>query len=516
MTTSSNIVATKYNLLFGYANILILIIKNIIVIPFYLHFFSLNIVGLWLATSNILTIFSSIDLGLNIILTQRLTVEKTNGDSNNFMKIFISARYIFLIISVVFFFICLLYSFNLKIFFKIPDEFLQQLFYSLILTSIGLAFNIIIQTYTSLCQALKTTFETGISFLIANIFEIILLFVFLYKTRSLISIGISIFLASFLNLILHFIIYKRLSKKFELKIINHDKLISIKLLKASLPLFFSRITRTIVNNSQATILSIFVNNQSAAIFEISAKLYKTALMFLAPIGSSIFSTVASSFAYASKSQKKENMFIFKQKVKKVIILFLSIACILFSYIAIINYNFIVIWAGKSSFGGSLLTILCLFSFFFQTLSRFLTFILNSINVISIISKFEIIEMTLRIILLAIFVKYFGIYGIPISEILSTGIILLPRLFVEFKKPLSIDNISILSNAKEEFGFIIILICSVLFSLFYSKYFDSYYSFISISIIYFIITLVIIIKYSRVSKKIILNLISTKSILKSFY
>jgi hypothetical protein len=103
MTTSSNIVATKYNLLFGYANILILIIKNIIVIPFYLHFFSLNIVGLWLATSNILTIFSSIDLGLNIILTQRLTVEKTNGDSNNFMKIFVSARYIFLIISVVFF-----------------------------------------------------------------------------------------------------------------------------------------------------------------------------------------------------------------------------------------------------------------------------------------------------------------------------------------------------------------------------------------------------------------------------
>ena len=153
-----------------------------------------------------------------------------------------------------------------------------------------------------------------------------------------------------------------MSKKFELKIINHDKLISINLLKASLPLFFSRITRTIVNNSQATILSIFVNNQSAAIFEISAKLYKTALMFLAPIGSSIFSTVASSFAYASKSQKKENMFIFKQKVKKVIILFLSIACILFSYIAIINYNFIVIWAGKSSFGGSLLTILCLFSF----------------------------------------------------------------------------------------------------------------------------------------------------------
>lgn len=178
MSTNSNINATKYNLLFGYGNILILIVKNIIVIPFYLHFFSLDTVGLWLATSNILTIFSSIDLGLNIIVTQRLTVEKTNGNFHDFLKIFVSAKYIFILIAFLFLCISISYSYNINVFFKIPKEFESQFFYSLVFTSIGLAFNIVIQVFTSLCQSLKTTFETGLSFLIVNIVEIVLLFFF--------------------------------------------------------------------------------------------------------------------------------------------------------------------------------------------------------------------------------------------------------------------------------------------------------------------------------------------------
>lgn len=515
MYQNTSIVATKYNLVFGYANILILIIKNIIVIPFYLHFFSLNTVGLWLASSNILTILSSIDLGLNIIVTQRLTVERANGNFQKFCVIFVSARFIFILISILFLFISLVYAYNVDFFFEIPEELKSQFFYSLVYTSIGLAFNIIIQVFASLCQSLKTTFETGLSFLIVNLLEILLLFVLLYNTESIASIGCSIVVASSINLIFHCFIYNHLSRKFNFIDVNLDKIIVNNLLKSSLPLFFSRITRAIVNNSQATILSIFINNQSAAIFEISVKLYKTVLMFLAPIGSSIFSSTASSYAIVNQSQIQEDFFIFKLKIKKVLVVFLGLACVLFTYISIINYNFIAIWVGGKSYGGNLLTILCLFSFFFQSLSRFLTFILNSFDIIRIISKYEIIEMIFRIILLSGFVSLYGIYGIPLSEIFSTGLILLPKLYYELKSTLKITQNPILIFIKEEFGFIVIGMTSIIISVIFSNKFDSFYSLFLVSLIYLLFTIFAVTYFTHTSKNLILNFIRSRSIKVAF-
>lgn len=310
-------------------------------------------------------------------------------------------------------------------------------------------------------------------------------------------------------------IYYNLSRRFNFVSVDLDNLIIFDLLKSSLPLFFSRITRAIVNNSQATILSIFINNQSAAIFEISVKLYKTALMFLAPIGSSIFSSTASSFAYVNQSKSEDDFSAFKIKIKKVIILFLGLAFVLFSYISIINCNFITIWASRNSYGGIILTILCLFSFFFQSFSRFLTFILNSFDIISVISRYEIYEMIFRILLLISFVSLFGIYGIPLSEIVSTGLILLPKLFYELKGPLKIEQSAVINFVKEEFGFILIGVVSLFISIMFSDNFDSFYSLFIVSLIYILFILFAIFYYTHTTKILIMNFIKYRSVKVAF-
>jgi hypothetical protein len=85
---SNSIKATTNNLVFSYLNILLLIVKNIAIIPFYLKFFDLGIIGLWIAASNVLTILSSIDLGLNIIFTQKLAITSIEHKKDMFIKIF--------------------------------------------------------------------------------------------------------------------------------------------------------------------------------------------------------------------------------------------------------------------------------------------------------------------------------------------------------------------------------------------------------------------------------------------
>lgn len=511
MIKSPNISATKYNLLFGYSNIIILIFKNIIIIPVYLNFFSLSTIGLWIASSNVLTILSSIDLGLNIVLTQKLSIINLNKKGNDFNILFSSGMLIFFIISVIFLIISFLYINFIDVIFTIPLAYKGNLSYSLLFTAIALSVNIIIQAFTSMFQALKFTFGTGLSSLLSNILEVVVLFLLLFYTKSLVSIGLSILIGSAFNLFLHFYLYKRLTLKINLQILSFD-LKTIKLLfLSSVPLFFSRVTRALMNNSQATILSIFVSNQSAAIFEITVKLFKTANLFLAPIGSSIFSSIASSFSKVKNNLEYLDEFRFK--IKRIILSFFLLSIIIFSYIIIINYNFISIWSGSNSYGGIFLTIACFFSFFFQTIARFLTFILNSIGVISQISNYEVLEMFLRAILLIVLVKYFGVYGIPISEILSTGLILLPKIISEINLNFKFNGI-IHKHLKNEFSFFLIPVFSILFSIFFSSRFTSFPSLVLTSFIFIFFSIIFLLIFSKIFRNISDIFIQSKSITKA--
>lgn len=508
---STNVKATVNNLFFGYSNIILLIIKNIVIIPFYLKFFTLSTIGLWLAASNVLTILSSIDLGLNIVLTQKLATVKLSMKDNTFMKIFSSGMLIFTIISVVFFILSFVYINFISKIFTIQLGFEHDLTISLLFTAVGLSLNILIQAFTSMFQALKVTFGTGLSNLLSNFLEVIALFFLLFNTKSIISIGLSIFIASIFNFILHFILYKKLCISLRLPRASFDYAIVKLLFTSSVPLFFSRITRALMNNSQATILSIFVNNQSAAIFEISVKLYKTAIMFLAPIGSSIFSSIASSFSIVQYDLNEMTNFRFK--IKRIIMFFLLLSIFIFSYVIIVNYNFIAIWSGKNSYGGVILTLICFFSFFFQTITRFLTFILNSLGIISVISKFEIFEMALRIILLFIFVKTFGIYGIPISEVISTGLILIPKIIIEINKQIHF-NFYFIKYLRSESSLLLLPLLSMIIACFYSINFDTFSSLVYTTITYIFLSSIILLFFSNTFKSIVFSYFKNKSITKA--
>jgi O-antigen/teichoic acid export membrane protein len=508
---STNLKATTNNLIFGYSNIFLLIIKNIVIIPFYLKFFSLSTIGLWMAASNVLTILSSIDLGLNIVLTQKLATINLKLKENSFMRIFSSGALIFCIIALIFFFISFIYVSQISKIFVIPIVFKSDLTVSLLFTAIALSFNILLQAFTSMFQALKYTFGTGLGNFLSNLLEVILLFILLFNSKSLISIGLSILIASTFNLVFHFFLFRRLCSVFKLQVTRFD-VITVKLLfNSSVPLFFSRVTRALMNNSQATILSIFVNNQSAAIFEITVKLYKTAIMFLAPIGSSVFSSIASSFSNAQNSLIEMGNFRFK--IKRLILFFLLLSIVIFSYVVFINFNFIAVWSGRDSYGGVLLTLVCFFSFFFQTFTRFLTFILNSLGVISIISRYEILEMIIRLVLLLALVKLYGIYGIPISEIISTGLILIPKIVFELNKKIAF-TLSFQDYLRDEFSLLLLPTLAIIFTVLYSFKIDTFNSLVFFSFIYIIFSSIILILFSKTFRDIGSNLIQSKSISKA--
>ena len=64
--------ATVWNAVFLYAELASLLVRNLALVPVYLHHISLAEYGAWLATAALLTYLSSMDLGLTSVLPQQL------------------------------------------------------------------------------------------------------------------------------------------------------------------------------------------------------------------------------------------------------------------------------------------------------------------------------------------------------------------------------------------------------------------------------------------------------------
>src|SRR5208282_2605448 len=77
--------AAKINLLLGYGRYTVGIFNQLILVPLYLRFIGIASYGSWLASGNVVTLLGVLDIGFNLIVTQRLATAFGAGDDERFV-----------------------------------------------------------------------------------------------------------------------------------------------------------------------------------------------------------------------------------------------------------------------------------------------------------------------------------------------------------------------------------------------------------------------------------------------
>ncbi|MFV8327799.1 lipopolysaccharide biosynthesis protein [Flavobacterium sp. ZS1P14] len=447
------------NLVVNYSNTFFLILNGLVLVPIYFEYFSLSIYGSYLAAANIAGILGLLEFGLSLVFTQKLSVLYKNKNYGGFSKLMGAG----LIASFILVSILMILSFAISPFVPewvkaSPKDYLD-IKHAFIINSLGIGLNIYSNTITSIFQAWSRVQISGIINVASAFFGIIGTIVSLYFGFGVMSISVGILIKSLVCVVslLPFLIinYKKDNyPKFKIEI---NLIYGI--LKDSLPVFGNTVSKSLIDNGQLLIITNFINPTATAIYSLTSKVFQVCNNLLAPIGSSIFSSLSQLVGENNSTHLKSN-------VLKIFSLFTLFSILILATSFALNNSFVIMWVGADKYGGTLLSLMLCLNLFVSSRFSYINFNLFALGIFGKTVLFDQIGALMRLLLIFFLIKFLGVISIPVSELIATIFsgFFLNRLFI---RKMGFDNKE--KNIVLFFGFFEFILLIIL-AIFYQNFF----------------------------------------------
>lgn len=488
------------NLLFNYANVSFVIINGLILVPLYLTYFSVGTYGSYLSSGNIVGMLGLLEGGMSFVLTQRLSNCYVKKNLTEFSKIlgsglFMSLSIFLLLVSIGF----ILFPFISDWVKAEPNEY-KNIQYAFLFSAIGAGLNIVYHNISSVFQALLKVSICGFANIISIVIGIVSTLLGLKFGLGVVAIPLGVLIRGGVGVfILVFSLIKFFTKE-KFPRIRIDKLITKDLVKSILPMFGGGVAKSLVTNSQLLIITNFINPTASAVFFITGRIYQVCDSFLAPVGSSIFSSISQIVGEGNKEVIKKN-------IVKIFFIFNVFSAFILSLSFVLNSSFVSLLLGADKYGGNMLSLFLCINMLFYTRFNFLSVNLYALGVFGKTVMYDVIGGLLRLIIIFSLIKYIGYIALPIAEFLSTTF-----LIGYFLNKLMISKIEL--KGKEILNFVfsgstllfVVFLTSFIWIYFLTKI-NSWFLFVAYSILIALLNGIIILIFSKELKGMVLKLFS---------
>lgn len=413
---TSKTYASIVNLFFNYANASFAIINGLVLVPLYLTYFSVGTYGSYLSSGNIVGMLGLLEGGMAFVLTQKLASSYAKKDLDEFSKILGSGLFISVSIAIVLFIIGLTIFPFISEWVKAEPNQYKNIQYAFLYSAIGAGLNIIFHNISAVFQALLKVSLSGFTNLISIFFGLTITLLGLQFGLGVVAIPLGILVRGFVGVSILIFALIRILKREKLTKIQITKFECSKLIKSVLPMFGGGVAKSLVTNSQLLIITNFINPTASAVFFITGRIYQVCDSFLAPIGSSIFSSISQIVGEGNKDVIKKN-------IVKIFFIFNVFSVFILSLSFILNLSFVSLLLGADKYGGNILSLLLCVNMLFYTRFNFLSVNLYALGVFGKTVMYDVIGGLLRLIIIFILINYIGYIALPIAEFLSSTILI---------------------------------------------------------------------------------------------
>ncbi|GGA63293.1 hypothetical protein GCM10008015_00220 [Flavobacterium palustre] len=498
--------AAIINLVFNYANASFAIINGLVLVPLYLKYFSVSTYGSYLSSGNIVAMLGLLEGGMSFVLTQKLSSSYAQKDFKSFSKILGSGLLISISIVILLIIIGVAFFPFISDWVKAEPNEYRNIQFAFLYSAIGAGLNILFHNISSVFQALLRVSVSGFANIISIVIGLAVTLLGLNFGLGVVAIPLGVLMRALIGvLILSFALVKILVKE-SFPRIDIDILDCKLLIRSVLPMFGGGVAKSLVTNSQLLIITSFINPTASAVYFITGRIYQVCDSFLAPVGSSIFSSISQIVGEGDKDSVKRN-------IVNVFYIFNVFSIFILSASFILNSSFVSILLGNDKYGGTLLSILLCVNMLFYTRFNFLSVNLYALGVFGKTVLFDIIGGVMRLIIIFSLIEYIGYIALPIAEFLSTTI-----LYGYFINKLLVNKIELRGKEILEFVFsgstlfFIVFSISFLWIYFLPKI-DNWLSFAVFSGLIGISNVVLIVIFSKEIKEMFLKVLSKLNFIK---
>jgi O-antigen/teichoic acid export membrane protein len=430
--------AAHINLILGYGRYTVGIFNQLVLVPLYLRFISISVYGSWLASGNVVTLLSVLDIGFNLIVTQRLASAFGAGDDDRFVHEvgsslgLVLAGFVFLI-SVVF-----ILSPLIPGWINAPASETASLRLAIVLAGIGTASEVIALSMWSILQAWQLAFLCEFSLLISSVLGLIATVIALFRGVGVIAFGVGALVTGSSAAILLIVVVALQWHRRKLPLPRIKLSGSSELFRYSSPVIVSRISLSLINNGQSVIVSACLNPTAAAILSLTSRVFTGCRTLLEPIIGSAFAGIAHLVGESASHSRRVRVVL--QELFTIIAIF---AALMFGIAVALNVSFGRLWVGAERFGGSALTIVICMATLCVSINNAQGMILTALGNVRAPAWCSLVEVGIRVPLTIVLLLGLGIVGAPLAACATSLSIGAWYLFRLLRRDLSLRTVEAL-------------------------------------------------------------------------
>ena len=415
------LIATSYVLL------VLLFVKSIFLIPFYLKHIDVRLYGAWLATGSIIAYLGLLDFGLNGVLLQRVAA---SYGKKNFEKLG-SIIGVGLMIGLTLSFVPAVLGFLLApwvsgmVHMVGPEA--DQLKMAFVGAGIGTSMMLAMYCIGGVLIALQRQVFHGVMLVTGDILGIAMIIICLRQGWGLFSIPVGTIVGALTAVLGEgFYLWRFLKKKKFLVSFNIKKDILNDLAFNSMWQFASRSASTAARQSDNLIVGALIDPRYCVVLTVTKKASEMLSMLVGHVAGAFLPGLAHLNGEDDKKKFKHITFTLFRVTSLVGI------CLMIGYF-LFNRSFVNLWVGAEYFGGQLLTMLfCIYGVLFILSTIFYNIIFAKGEMITV-ARANILEVLIRIPLCIIMVKLWGIKGAAaaaVFAIIPTNFLIQAKKFTE--------------------------------------------------------------------------------------
>jgi O-antigen/teichoic acid export membrane protein len=430
--------AAQTNLMLGYGRYAVGIFNQLILVPLYLRFISIGAYGSWLASGNVVALLSVLDIGFNLIVTQRLATAVGAGDDNQFVREVGSSLGVVLAGAVFVSAVAFILSPWIPAWINAPASQTAALRRAIVLTGIGAAAEVISLSMWSVLQAWQLAFLCEFNLLISSVLGLTATVIALFRGIGVVAFGVGVLVAGTSAAVLLISVVALQWRRRKLPLPTIRLRVSSELFRYSSPVIISRITLSLVNNGQSVIVSACLNPTAAAILSLSSRLFTGCRTLLEPIIGSSFAGIAHLIGESAPHSSRV-----RTVLKELFTIIGVSAALMFGMAAALNVSFGRLWVGPDRFSGVALTIVICMATLAVSINNVQGVIVTALGNIRGPAWCSLLEVGIRVPLTIVFLLYLGIIGAPLAACATSLAIGSWYLFRLLRRKLSLRTVEAL-------------------------------------------------------------------------
>ncbi len=405
--------AVLSNLLGNNATILITSIQAVVLIPLYINAVGTSLYGAWLGSGDVLIWMHSIDLGLTLMI-QRIGTSHASDDKQKIGEYFTAGTIILTMVALFILLISTGLSFILPGLMSIHGQEAKILQKCFLLGSLAVALRMVSNPAYGLSLGIQDTAMMNATKVFSAVAGLVVSLWLVLTGWGLWSIAFGLLARALVFFLGSIVFVLSCLRKKTLMFYRVSPQVFREFIIVSPTVTLGNLGYALMNHSETAIAAIFISPESATVLTLTRKAIDVAM----GLADSITYASFGSFAHLVASSQRHRSLKVLAEINS---LRLSVAIALGSAYMAVNGSLVTLWVGSAFYGGALLTILLTLRFIVVGNSYLMNYLYRASGAIVRGSIALLVESAIRFPLMIGFLFWFGLPGLPIAGLVTSGV-----------------------------------------------------------------------------------------------